>query len=359
MRHGSASVVLCLAAACFQIGCAWLGPSSIRSGRSAYNEAIIATDSEQLLDTIVRMRYGEPSSMLLVSSITASMHVGATGGAQFGFGRANNYATNLIPLSVGGDYEDNPTITYAPLQGEKYLRQLLSPVPLDVTLLMLGAFEDSPQVIVLLIRTINGVQNPSLAPGATVPLDTRFAQIAELLAELARGGHVEWVMRPEATPTFSLVLEGDGGPYVRQVVELYRLLGLTPPPKIGHVTRIPISNEAGEPDAIVLRPRSLYELFDVAAGAVEVPDEHVAAGVVPERPVIASAGPGIHIHCSASEPEHAMTAVEHNGYWYSIDASDHETKLAFRVLAALMSVQLADDTDRESTQPMLTVPVSR
>jgi hypothetical protein len=105
-------------AACTQGGCAWLGPQSIRSSRAAYNDAIIATNSEQLLSTIVSMRYGEPTSMLTVSSITASMHVGAAGGAELGFGRASNYAGNLVPLTAGGSYEDDPTISYTPLQGE-------------------------------------------------------------------------------------------------------------------------------------------------------------------------------------------------------------------------------------------------
>jgi len=358
MRKRLAFLALALAA-CAQAGCAWLGPKSIRSSRAAYNDAIIATDSEQLLGTIVRMRYGEPSSMLLVSSITASMHVSAMGGAQFGFGRASNYAGNLIPLSVGGDYEDNPTISYTPLQGEKYLRQLLSPVPLDVALLLLGAFDDSPEVVMLLIRSINGIQNPSVLPGATVPADARFTRIAELLAELARGGHVEWVQRPEATPAFALVLEGDGEPYAQQVVELHRLLGLTAPRPVGRVTRIAISGEAGSGGGIVLRARSLYELFDVAAASVEVPAEHLASGVAPALPQLGIAGRGIHIHSSESAPEHAMTAIEHDGFWYSIDANDADSKLAFRVLTALMSVQLADDSDRDRALPTLTVPVSR
>jgi len=43
-------VSLALASAAFaQVGCAWIGPISIRSARTAYNDAIVATNSEQLL----------------------------------------------------------------------------------------------------------------------------------------------------------------------------------------------------------------------------------------------------------------------------------------------------------------------
>jgi hypothetical protein len=36
-------------------------------------------------------------------------------------------------------YEENPTISYAPVQGEKYLRQIMSPVSLDILILSLIA----------------------------------------------------------------------------------------------------------------------------------------------------------------------------------------------------------------------------
>ncbi len=54
-------------------GCNVIGPTAIRNGRLAYNDAIIATNSQQVLATIVRMRYGEPTGLLTVSSVTANM----------------------------------------------------------------------------------------------------------------------------------------------------------------------------------------------------------------------------------------------------------------------------------------------
>jgi hypothetical protein len=51
-----------------------------------------------------------------------------------------------------------------------------------------------------------------------------------------------------------------------------------------------------------------------------------------------------------------MTAIEHHGVWYWIDASDTQSKLVFRVLGSLISVRLADE---EHARPLLTLPVSR
>jgi hypothetical protein len=107
---------------------------------------------------IVRMRYGESAGLLAVSSVTANLQIQANAGAEFGLGPDTNYQGNLVPLSAGFAYEENPTISYAPVQGEKYLRQILSPLPLDLTLLLLHALCDSPQT--LLLRTVDGVRNP-------------------------------------------------------------------------------------------------------------------------------------------------------------------------------------------------------
>ena len=353
------AVVAIVLAAGAQFGCAWIGPKSIRSARAAYNEAITATNSEQLLGTIVSMRYGEPSSLLAVSSITASMHFTASGGAEFGIGRASNYAGNLTPLSAGASFEENPTISYTPVQGEKYLRQLLSPIPLDVALLLLGGFETSPDVTMLLLRSVNGIQNVAAAPDAAAPADDRFARMAALLGELARSGHVQWVQQTGERPGFALLLEGEGDPYRQQVVALHGLLGLAPPQRAGRATRIPIATGTGSDSGIPLRTRSLYELFAIAAASVEVPTEYLAMSVGPAPPGNGNVARGIRIHCSEDEPVNAMTAVERGGYWYWIDATDAESKLVFRVLSALMSVQLTDAEDGDRARPLLTVPVSR
>ena len=59
---------------------------SIEAGRSAYNDTIVATNNQQVLAMIVRLRYGESSGLLAVSSVTANMKVGTNAGSEFGFG---------------------------------------------------------------------------------------------------------------------------------------------------------------------------------------------------------------------------------------------------------------------------------
>ncbi len=112
-------------------GCAQIGPASISHGRAAYNEVIAKTDDDQSLAYIVRLRYGKTVNLLTVASITANVRFSANAGAQFGIGPDENFAGNLVPLSGGIAYEENPTISYLPVRSDKHLRQILSPIPLE------------------------------------------------------------------------------------------------------------------------------------------------------------------------------------------------------------------------------------
>ena len=117
-------------------GCSSFGPRALNKGRPAYNEAIASTNAEQLLAWIVKMRYGMTSSLLTVASITANIRFSAEGKLEVGIGSSENFAGNLVPLSGGVSYDESPTIQYLPVQGEKHLRQLLAPIPLDLLVLL-------------------------------------------------------------------------------------------------------------------------------------------------------------------------------------------------------------------------------
>jgi hypothetical protein len=337
-----------------------LGPAAIRTGRASYNDAIVTTNNQQVLAMMVRVRYGEPSGLLAVASVTANLHIQTSFGTEIGFGPDSNFEGNLTPLSAGIAYEENPTISYTPVQGEKYLRQLLSPVPIDLTVLLLGTLGHSPQVMTLLVRNINGIRNPDFLADPSVEVDPRFARVAELFAALGRAGHLTWAQEPGEPPTFAAVLRGEGAHYTQQVGELCGLLGFAVPRDPSGIITLPVALGIGTPPkgAIQLRTRSLYDLFAIAAAGVEVPEEHLQAGLVQRLPPTGPAGQSIRIRGSKRCPDRAMVAVKRHGWWYAIDGADAASKLTFRVLEALMSVRMAESIDQKAT-PILTVPASR
>ncbi len=112
-------------------GCTFVGPRAVMSGRMAYNEAINETNNQQMLKVFVNNRYEETNSLLAVSSVTANVSLTSSARVEAGFGDSGNYDGNLVPFSGGFVYEENPTISYTPVTGERYLRQLMTPLPLS------------------------------------------------------------------------------------------------------------------------------------------------------------------------------------------------------------------------------------
>jgi hypothetical protein len=118
-------------------GCQTLGPTALGVGRGAYNDVIARTSSEQTLGLLVRLRYSDPIGLLMVSSVTAGLKFNAEAKSEAGFGPRANYSGNLVPFSAGAIYEDSPTISYTPVDGQAFLREWLAPVSLETLALVL------------------------------------------------------------------------------------------------------------------------------------------------------------------------------------------------------------------------------
>jgi len=187
--------------------CSSLGPRTLSRGRPAYNDAIVATNSEQELAMIVRMRYGLATSQLAVSSITANVRFSASVRTQAGFGPRENYAGNIIPFSGGVTYDENPTISYVPVQGEDQIRRLMSPIPLALLVPLMNSGAETAQLLTLLVSRLNGIPNPNfLAPQATP--DDRFARLATLVDELSLANNLKIVESIETKEHYHLWIQG-------------------------------------------------------------------------------------------------------------------------------------------------------
>ena len=341
-------------------GCSVAGTSAIRNGRAAYNEAIIATNSEQILAQIVRMRYLEPSGLLAVASITANVRIQTNVGAEFGVGPESNYSGNLVPLRAGALFEENPTISYTPVEGQQYLRQMLTPLPMDLAVPLLSALGDSPAVMTFLVKEVNGTRNPLFSDPSAPDEEHRFAEIADLFASLHRRGLLLWTEMAGDEAPFGVLMRHNGAGASQDIARLYDLLGLDPPREIGTLDTLPVVFGVGalEANVIELLPRSAFDLLRVAADSVDVPPEHLESGLASPLP---HGGPNtdqIRIRRSADRPSGALVAFRHHGWWFWIDGTDGRSKATFRLLEAIMTARIGD-TVTNSKMPVLTVPVSR
>jgi len=325
--------------------------------RGLYNQVISDTNNQQTLELIVRARYGEPSGLLAVASVTANLRTTATANSQFGVGPSANYQGNIVPLSLGLAYEEDPTIAYTPVQGERYAKSILSPIGLDTMVLLLSMERAPHQLLAILVKQVNGLQNPMYGPPQT---RAAFQDSIALLGRLEDAGQATWTSTATKEGAFALVIHDYAGN--RNVVrELLRRWGL--PASLAQGDRnivLPVNLAIGKATTpeLNVETRSVYDLIEIAAASVEVPPEQAALGLADQGLDGLSPLGDLRIQSSPSYPSRdVLVAVRHHGYWFFISADDGPSKLAFRLLQLLIGMRLVEGTPQ--TTPTLTIPVGR
>ena len=339
-------------------GCSTVGPIAISRGRADYNDAINRTDDEQLLMAVVRGRYGETSRLLAVTSVTANLRFTANAGAEAGIGQGAIYEWSVVPFRGGLAYEENPTITYAPVQGEQYLRQLMSPIPLGMVILVVRSSERPADLITMLIKRINNLRNPDFLKSEEP--DPRFPRLVRLLDAFTEAGLIHWVKDPADEKGFSVVIHKYAPEYSDEVREFLNLLELPSPVDEGKdiVLSIKFALKSTKGADIAIETRSTMDLIEILRASVEVPKEHAEKGFAIHYPPTGLAGKKIRIRTAEKRPRMASVAVNYSGYWFYIDRSDQRTKKAFGTLRTLSDIIIARTAEQQPI-PVLTVPVSR
>jgi len=342
------------------IGCTTVGSSSIKSGRLSYNEAIAQTNNQQMLMAVIKNRYEETGNLLAVSSVTANVRVTTSTGIQLGFGDAADYAGSLVPFSAGAVYEENPTISYIPVAGAHYTRQVFSPVSISVLAQLGGTLADPSYIYKVLIASINGIQNPDfLFPSSE--LDPQFSRVLTIITKLTQAHCLHWIEDALHAGSYSIVINNYAPVYTDEVNELLKLLGLSKQSTRATQVILPVvlALDGRDSKGIGITTRSVADLMEILSAAIKVPEEDVLKGVAAVYPPPGLAGKGLRVDYSQARPEHVTVAVPYRNGWFYIDETDQATKKYFRLLSALWSVSVADSTADGSARPVLTVPVSR
>lgn len=359
-RPGSKIYCLLLAVlSSLLVGCTVVGPAAISSGRLAYNEAITTTDNQQMLMVLIQNRYGERGHLLTVASVTANVSVTTSAGIQAGFGGSSAYQGNLVPFAGSVVYEENPTISYVPVSGEKYLSELSSPIsPLMVAQLSRTMVNPAPALSAF-ITTANYIYNPNFNFSENQE-DPRFDELINIIAALTRDHRLHWVESAADQAQFSMVIDQSQAMHAAQVKTLLQLLGL-PAAKPGQrqvVIPVLLALDGAAVGALGITTRSVWDLVEILSAAIEVPAQDEAAGTVIPAPPPGRVGRELKIAFSAEEPEHAYIAVPYREGWFYIDERDLITKEYFRLLASLWTMTMSKAIGQGAAAPLLTVPVS-
>src|SRR4029453_3662502 len=329
-------------------GCTSFGPGTVNRDRFDYTEAVAESWKRQMLLNLVKIRYGDTPVFFDVGQIVSAYSIQSTFSAA---GSANLFTVasahvGVPDASVGvgaqGTYIDRPTITYAPLAGERFARSLMTPVPPVTILHFIRAGYPVDVVMRLFTQEVNGVHNRHGGDLAARPADSEFVALLEGLLRIQTSGaiglRVHRIDREEATLiTFRRKVEPD---VEEAMIDVRKLLGLDP---ISREFKVVYGALAANDKEIAILSRSVLEVLIELSSYITVPEAHVterrvAATSANESGPDGSMPPLIHSATSVARPSDAFVAVPYRGYWFWIDDRDRPSKRLFTFLMFVFSL---------------------
>jgi hypothetical protein len=342
-------------------GCASVGPSTMTRDRFDYTAAVAESWKSQMLLNLVKLRYSDTPVFLdvgqIVSGYTVQSTFTAAGNVFSSSGVVPGVPNSSIGLGAQGQFTDRPTITYAPLMGERFARSLMTPVPPPAILSLIQAGYPIDLTLRLVVHTINGLQNRFGGAARRRPADPEFYELLTRFRRIqdsgAIGMRVQRTGREEATVlTLGRKVESSIEP---EILMVRQLLGLDPQ---ASELRVVYGSVAANDKELAMLTRSILDILVDLASFITVPEAHVQ-----ERRVAPTAepdvGPGgpipplIRILSSPEKPGDAFVAVPYRDHWYWIDDRDLPSKGLF---SFLMFVFTLVESGEKGTPAILTIP---
>jgi len=343
-------------------GCGSIGPKTVIKDRFDYTGAVGDSWKSQMLLNLVKIRYGDAPVFLDIGQIVAARSLlgsaSATGTLFKFFDGPPQYAvTGSASATATGSYADTPTITYAPLAGERFARQLMSPLPPAAILNVIQAGFPVDAVFRFGVQSVNGIDNRRVLLQQVKPADPQFYALLKELRLIQGSGDIgARSQRTDKEETLTLVLRPKPSAVVeRAFLNVANLLGLDPTAREFRVVYGAVATSDKE---IAIQSRSILEILTDLSAYITVPEVHVAERRVGPTPE-ADQGPDgpipplIQIASSASRPDEAFVAVPYRGYWYSIDDRDMRSKSLFSFIMFLFTFV---ETGSKEAAPVLTIP---
>jgi hypothetical protein len=259
-------------------------------------------------------------------------------------------------------------VTYTPLTGEAFVRQMLTPIPIETLILLFQAGWPIDTVFRLVVQEINDLENASPASGPTPerePIFMKFLDAAFILGDLQKRRVIEWGTGEKEEDMAKMYIRSDLSPEEDQSVTRLKTLLNIKHPREG-IEKYQVSYGICFTDSSTLNvvTRSMTDILFYVSQAVDVPADHKKKNLITitRKPDGTPFDWGqlhreqIKIRSSKEEPENAYIAVQYRGYWFYLEDSDLDSKSTFLLLEILGDLQAGTTP---SAAPVLTLPVSR
>jgi hypothetical protein len=294
---------------------------------------------------------------LKVSSVISQYSLLATASAGAG---ANTGLSGDDTATVGArlTWADRPTITYAPLSGQEFSRNLLTPIPPRALFTLIQAGWPADLVIGVSVWSINDLDNDVARPSGRRHADPELIEMFQVWRRLGRAGVLGLRAFSGEGPEGDVVMfyrstlprDEEQSSTRREEVdadfERFReLLGLDPGVREILLThgRVP---ESGNEVAVL--SGSIWDIMLNLAWQFEVPPEHVESGRTGRGFQTEALGDTVRldVRFSTEEPEESYVAVQVQDYWFYIDQNDSRSKRTFSFLELLLNLSETAVPDR-------------
>jgi hypothetical protein len=272
---------------------------------------------------------------------------------------------NLIKPNIGFGYTDKPTITFQPVQGEDFLKNVLSSISLDSIMVLTQSGWSIERVFGLCVERANEILNAPTASGPTPlhePKFKRFKLLLSLLKHQLNRGNIE-MGSDVSNKQINLLFQAHNKQDKTEIEEIGALLGFGLGENQSALVKLNTNFLVHEKNLLTIRPRSMLSIMFYLAQNVDVPIEHIHAGLVTitknKQGVnfdwsSTPAGSVFKISSSREEPENAYLAVPYRDFWYYIADNDLQSKTTFMLLKQLFDIQSGQT---KFSGPALTLPV--
>ncbi|WP_090311260.1 hypothetical protein [Pseudomonas linyingensis] len=343
-------------------GCTSIGPGTVARDRLDYSVAVGDSWKSQMLLNLVKIRYADAPVFLEVGQIVAGYSFPRSFGAAAAVNQTDGtpVITSSAGLSAGATFNDSPTVTYAPMSGERFARSLMTPIPPAVLLNIIQAGNPVEEVFRTSVQSVNGIDNRRVGRLFVRRANPEFYALLPSLERLQSSGDIGMrLQQGEGEPKLQMIFRPRTAAAEESALRhVAQLLGLDSSAREYQVIYGTVASHDRE---IALLTRSIYEILVDIASYISVPEAHVAEKRV--RPTaegdIGPSGaipPLIRIGSSAEPPVDPFVAVPYQGYWFYIDNRDIPSK---QIFSSIMFLFTFVETRSNEAAPILTIPTTR
>lgn len=417
MRATFSRCLVAAAIGCAASGCAnTRGPTLVVNSHVDYNNAVSQVMKEELLLNVVRRRYLDAPQFVQVSSISTQIKTGASFSADATLIDKIGNDWDSSTFAGGVTFEDAPTVTITPRQGEDFAAALHAPLSVKSIARLSDGGYNFEKIFWLLVKRVNGLRGVDLSYGKFSDSSGEFREALGLMETLSDrnqlvvgqfrwndpytdyafpadqitpsmwittvetgnrrwksydGGKTFQLTDHDIYPTMWLSDEGKTTAEGKRLMELLNLqedvqkrVWVMEPARVPEGPDLATS-DPGRRATLKLQMRSLYNVINLLSYGVEVPEDDIEDGraiSIEDYHQAVSGGEffdvtaAFKVHWSLFRPPFgAFISVPYRGGWYSIDDDDIKSKATLNALFDLWQLSIKSESGSEG--PALTLPV--